>query len=113
MRTVAKKGVFVLLDTNRGWELSLADEDGRKGKVWLTEGWVGVQNGKEVERIGRRLIIRGFEPFVKKISNYLTFLERDSQWRDVYVCWEGLQHIIDILIMRVVADFEVLNVRKK
>jgi hypothetical protein len=113
MRTVAKKGVFILLDTNRGWELSLANENGQQGKVWLTEGWVGVNNGNAVERIGKRLIIRGFEPFVKKISGYLTFLERDNQWRDVYVCWEGLQQVMDILIMRIVADFEVLHVRKK
>jgi hypothetical protein len=109
LRVIAKRGIFALGDTNKGWEITLADGEGHKGKVWLTEGWVLVDG----ERVGRRLLLRGDAFFKNKINNMLNFLQRDTQWRDTFVCWTGLNEVMDLLMMHLLSQFEIIDFRKK
>lgn len=111
VRIIARKGIFALGDTNRGYMILFEDSEKTKkrGKVYLTEGWIVV--GQEL--IGRRLIIRGDEPFKSKVCGILNFLERDGRWKDTFVCWQGLSSIVDLLIMRLISVYEIVSVRKK
>lgn len=108
MRRIAKYGIFGLMDTNKGWEILLSDGK-HKGKVYITEGWESIDD----ELIGKRLIIRGTEPFKSKVFSLLSFLERDVKWKDTLVCWSGTNEVLDLLILKLLPVYEILNVRKK